>query len=236
MPWGVSTGAKTPSRARAGVQQPVGVHDEPADVRLLQDGLDALDVGAFREPDAARIAAEAAPVVVTRGEDLRADGGRVVQQRQQRVRGGGGDDFEAALLLKLAERADEVAAVGEVSGAQAREPVVIHPRELAELAVPVRAVDFLVGQFQQAFKMPHVAVLQERVQQHRAERGRERERQARLHALREPAFHHLHQREVSLRDRLEQPRLLQKAVVLRVPHKGQVRMEHESETALHGGD
>ena len=66
------------ARPRSGVQQPVRVHDEPADVRLLEHSFDALEVGAFRQPDAARVAAEAAPVVVARGEDLCADGGRVV--------------------------------------------------------------------------------------------------------------------------------------------------------------
>ena len=37
------------------------------------------------------------------------------EQRQQRVRGGAGDDFQLAALLEFAERADEIAAVGEIS-------------------------------------------------------------------------------------------------------------------------
>ena len=141
------------------------------------------------------------------------------------MRRGGGDDFEAAQLLKLAERAHEVAPIGEVSRAQVGEPPVIHPRQFAELAVPVRAMDFLFGQLQQAFEMPHVAVLQERVQQHRAERGREREREARLHAEFLPAFHYMDEGQIRFRDRLEQPALLEEAVVLRVAHERQVRVE-----------
>ena len=99
------------TRARPRVQHAVRVEDEPADVRLLQKRFDAVDVGAFRQPDAARVAAKATPVMVARGQNLRAEGRRMVrQQRQQPVRRGGGDDFDAALVLKFAERGDEVAA------------------------------------------------------------------------------------------------------------------------------
>ena len=91
------------ARTRLGVQNAVRVENEPADVRLLQKLLDAAGVGAFRQPDAARIAPETAAVMVARGEDLRADGRRMVgHQRQQSVRGGGGDDFQHGLRLETA--------------------------------------------------------------------------------------------------------------------------------------
>jgi hypothetical protein len=71
-----------------------------------------LGVGAFRQPDAARVAPEAAAVMVARREDLRADGRRMAgHQRQQTVRGGGGDDFQQAFVLKFFEGGDEVAVV-----------------------------------------------------------------------------------------------------------------------------
>ncbi len=90
------------TRARARVQHAVGVENEPADVGLLQKRLDAGGVGAFRQPDAARVAAKAAPVMVARGQNLRADGRRMVrQQRQQPVRGGGGDDFNPVLRPEI---------------------------------------------------------------------------------------------------------------------------------------
>ena len=98
------------------MQQAVRVDDEPADVRLLQNLFHAVDVGAFRQPDAARVAAETTAVMVARDQDLRADGRRMIrQQRQQRVRGGGGDDFQPARVLKFAERADEVAVAGDAT-------------------------------------------------------------------------------------------------------------------------
>jgi len=45
------------ARTRLRVQHAVRVHDEPADVRLLQDVFNAVHVSAFRQPDAARLAA-----------------------------------------------------------------------------------------------------------------------------------------------------------------------------------
>ena len=76
------------ARTRTRVQHAVRVEDEPADVRLLQKCFDAGDVGAFRQPDAARVAAETTAIMVARRQDLRADGRRMArQQRQQPVRG-----------------------------------------------------------------------------------------------------------------------------------------------------
>ena len=49
-----------------------------------------------------------------------------------------------------------------------------------------------------------------------------------------PAFHHLDERDVGFGDGLKEPVFLQKLLVLRVPHKRQVRVQHQSEMALHG--
>src|SRR5438477_2210138 len=81
--------------------------------------------------------------------------------------------------------------------------------------------------------MPHVAILQQRIQQHRAERRTERHRQARLHAVAQPAIHHLDERQIRLRDRFVEPILLQKMLVLRMPDKGQMRVENQRQVALH---
>jgi hypothetical protein len=39
--------------------------------------------------------------------------------------------------------------------------------------------------------------------------------------------------QIRFRDRLKQPALLEEAVVLRVAHEGQVRVQHECEVTLH---
>ena len=109
------------------MQHTVRVRDEPADVRLLQNSFHAGGVGAFRQPDAARIATETTAIMIARGQDLRADGRRMIrQQRQQRVCRGAGDDFQSAEVLEFAECADEVAVAAEVSVTDAGETAIIH--------------------------------------------------------------------------------------------------------------
>src|SRR5216684_5665521 len=81
--------------------------------------------------------------------------------------------------------------------------------------------------------MPYVAVLQKRIEQHGAERRAERERQARLHPAVQPAIHDLDERQVGFGDGLEEPVLLQKMLVLRMPDKRQMGVEDEGEVTLH---
>src|SRR5207248_2481545 len=52
------------ARPRPRVQHTVRVRDEPADVRLLQNSFHAGGVGAFRQPDAARIATETTAIMI----------------------------------------------------------------------------------------------------------------------------------------------------------------------------
>ena len=216
------------ARTRSRVQNAVRVHDEPADVRLLQNGVHALDVGAFRQPDAARVAAEPLVVVVARGEDLRAERRRMFgEQRQQRVRGGAGDDFQNAGVLEFAERADEVAVAAEISFQDAGEPAVIIPGERLKPAVPARAFNFLFGQRDQIFQPARVTVAEQRGVQHRAKRGREREREPRGHAVALPAVEHLEQRHVGFGDGFVKPAFFEKRFVLGMPHERQVRVQHE---------
>ena len=96
------------------MQNAVRVEDEPADVRLpAKISSTPVHIGAFRQPDAARVAPEATAVMVARGEDLRADGRRMIgQQRQQRVRGGAGDDFQRPASWNLRKARDEIAVAG----------------------------------------------------------------------------------------------------------------------------
>ena len=64
---------------------------------------------------------------------------------------------------------------------------VIHLRQRMQRLVPMRAMGFFFRQFDQPFEMAHVTILQQRIEQHRAQRRRERQRQARFHAVRQPA-------------------------------------------------
>ena len=114
------------TRTRACVQDAVRIHDEPADVRLLQDTFHAFRVSAFRQPDAGRIAIETTPVLIARDEDLGARGGWMIgEQRQQRVSGRAVDDLDPVEVLESLERADQVVAAGNVGVEDSDEALVI---------------------------------------------------------------------------------------------------------------
>ena len=199
---------------------------EPADVGLLQHLLDPLGKGALRQPDAARRAAKAFDIMIARHQNLGAQRGRVAgQQRQQRVRGRAGGDFQHPGLLQLAEGADQVAVVIKIGFAQAGETMMVHPSQLAEGGVPMRAMNLALRQLNQAVQVPDVAILQHRVQQHGAQGRRNRERQADLHPVVMPAFHDLQQREVSLGDGFKEPVLLQEFLLFRMAHERQMRVQ-----------
>jgi len=99
------------ARARLAIHEAVGVHDEPAEVCLLQDGIDARDIAALGQPNSPRVAAEALAVLVAADEDLCAHRlGDDLHEREEPVRGGAGDDFDDAVLLELGKGADDIAA------------------------------------------------------------------------------------------------------------------------------
>ena len=116
------------------VHQAVRVEDEPAQVRLLEHLVDPRHVGAFRQPDARRVAPETLAVIVPGDKDLRAHGLRnVLHQRQQPVGRRAGDDFQITRVLKPPERRDEVALPAfEVLAAAAAQPFEVEMRRLLQ--------------------------------------------------------------------------------------------------------
>src|SRR5207247_6839428 len=111
-------------------QHAVGVRDEPADVGLLHHILHTGGVSAFRQPDAPRIAPETTAVMIARGQNLRADGRRMLsEQREQRVGGCAGDDFEPATVLEFSKRAFKIAVISTISVADCYETTEEHFRK-----------------------------------------------------------------------------------------------------------
>ena len=144
-----------------------------------------------------------------------------------------GGNFQAAQFLELAEGAHQVASVVKISLADGVKAMVIHPGQLMKRPVPVRAMDLFIGQFNQPLEMAHVAILQQRIQQHGAERRGHGQRHPRVHAIAHPALHHLDQRDVVFSDRLEKPVFLKEPLVLRMAHKRQVSVQYKGKVTLH---
>jgi len=106
-------------------------------------------------------------------------------QRQKPMRRAAGDNLQFAHLLEFAERADEVASVAVAErGAGLLKTVVIEPSEIVECPVPLRALDFRSVSSMSFVMWADVAILQQRIEEHRAQGRRQRHRETEVHVCR----------------------------------------------------
>ena len=89
------------------------------------------------------------------------------------------------------------------------------------------AANFVFRNGDEAVEVATVARAQKFVAEHVTECRRDGHRDAECHALIGKAVQRIEQREVCLRDCLEEPVLLEKLRVFRVAHKGQVRVQDQ---------
>lgn len=73
--------------------------------------------------------------------------------------------------------------------------------------------------------MSEASLLEQRVEEHRAEGWGQGKCQGCFHAVAMPAFQLLQQRDVSLEDGFEQPVFLEKPFMLGMPHERQMSVE-----------
>src|SRR5581483_9880427 len=92
--------------------------------------------------------------------------------------------------------------------------VAIELREPLQAAVAARALELALGERDQCVEMAHVALLKERVDEHVEERRGERDREAMRNAVARERVQRGEERDVRLRERLEEPALLQEVAVL----------------------
>ena len=144
------------------------------------------DVGAFGQPDAARIAPETVAIMVARHQNLRAQRRRIVRQQRQQARAWPRKwrfpDFRRPGICGTRRRGCARSQSTFRAGSVKRWWYIQASSRYGR--VPMRAMNFVFGQLNQSVEVPHVTVLQQGVQQHGAERGRDGERQAGIHALR----------------------------------------------------
>ena len=91
----------------------------------------------------------------------------------------------------------------------------------------MRAMRFFFGQVNEFIQMPHIAILQQGIEQHRAQCGCKSEREMGVHAVTLPTLHNLQERHIGFRDGFEEPVFFQKFIVLRMPYERQVRVEDQ---------
>jgi hypothetical protein len=172
--------------------------------------------------------------MITRDEDLGADRFRaLLHQRQQTMRCGAGDDFELSMFLKLSESANDVASVGKVRFADLEKARQIEFGERPKVFIPMRSVRFFVREVDQFIEITDVTILEQRIEQHRAEGRRHRDRQTRFDPVLQPPIHHMDERDVSFGDGFKEPIFLEEAFVLRMPHIGQMRVQDDGKVSCH---
>src|SRR4051812_45305488 len=94
-------------------------------------------------------------------------------------------------------------------------------------------MDFFVREFDESIEVPQITLLQQWIEQHRTKGGGQRQGQARVHSVPQPAVHRLNQRDVGFRDGFKQPVFFEKLFVLGMSDERQVCVKDESEVALH---
>ena len=185
-------------------------------------------VGALRQPDADRIAAEVPAVVPRRDLHLPAHGLRHrLHQREEAVGRAAGDDLELAGVAVLAEGRHDVRAVDLAEDApDVRELVQVEPGEIVQPGLlALRAVDLAAGQGDEPVEVALVAGDEQLVAHHRDERRGERHRQPVLDAVAQQPVEHPDDRDVGLGQRLEEPVLLEERRVLGMTDVGQMGVE-----------
>ena len=131
------------------------------------------------------------------------------------VRRPAGDNLQHPVILKLRKGGhdipppsiDEEIAAGD-------ESLQVHPRKLLQPRVVARPLQLVARQLDRALDVADVTVLQQRVAQHGAKRRSQRGGELEGDALVRHPPQHLEQRQVGLCDRLVQPILLQKLLIL----------------------
>jgi hypothetical protein len=233
--WGEDGCEDAVAGARRGVEEAVGIEDEPAEVGLLEGEFEAIGVGTFGEPDAAGFASEPELVMIFSGEDLGLDGrGMASEEGEERVCGSAGNDFELGVVLEFAEGGDEVMVAGGPGVVEVGEALEVIGGEVMEVRVPSGAVGFFFGEVDEFIEVYMVALLEERIEEHGAESGGESEGERGADLIAEPALEDVDEGEVGFGDGLEQPAFFEETFVFRVANEREVRVEHQGEVARHG--
>jgi len=144
-----------------GIQDSVGIDDEPADFRVLEVSLDSWIVGTLGKPYASRISTEAVSIILASDLDLGSNGlGEFPHEWEKPVGGATGNDFQNSRVLKFSKGLDEVPVVAITKEmAAVIESVVIKTGEGLEGGIVLGAVEFLRRKFDLLFESVDVSVL-----------------------------------------------------------------------------
>ena len=220
-------------RPVGGGAEGVDIHEEIIDPRLREDPVQSFKVGALGKPEAAGRSTDLPFVLLHPQEDLGPHRfGTVGQRRKQPVGGRAGDDLQDPLGLQARELGHQVATVGVLEKLpEAAQPVLVKTGGGSESRLLAGPRHLPLRQLAHPVQVPRIFLHQERVPQHGHQRGGERQGERRADPVLAELLQQVQERQVSLRDRLEQPVLFQKILALRVPHEGKVGVQHQGQIA-----
>ena len=144
-----------------GIQDSVGIDDEPADFRVLEVSFDSRIVGALGKPYSSRISTEAVSIILASDLDLGPNGlGEFPHEWKKPVSGAAGNNFQNSCILKLSKCLDEIAMVAITKEmAAVIESVVIKAGEGLEGGIVLGAMEFFSREFDLLFESVNVSVL-----------------------------------------------------------------------------
>ena len=215
------------------MEQAVRVREKIFYPRLLQDLIESRVEPALGKPDPPRFPSQMFFMLLHGDLDLCPYRLLILHERQKSVGRTARDDLELSQVLELPERRHQVASVLFLEqGQRVPEKVPVHVRQRAELGLVLCPLNLLFGQFDQFADMPDIALLEERVREHRNEGRREAHGDAEVNAVRYQAVKNINKRNIGLGYRFIQPVFFQELIMFGMSHKGQMRMEHQCEVAF----
>ena len=231
---GEDGGKDTVGRAGFGINQAVGVDDEPSDFGPLQMILQSGIVGALRQPDAPWVPSKAVPVIVSGDLNLGANRLREFPHQGKESMGRStGDDFQYARVLKLSKCGYQVPMVAVTKKMTAVvQTVVIKARESVEGGVLFCPVQLFACQFELFFESVDITILKKGVAQHRAERGGHRHGEPEVDPVADESFHHVEKGKIGFRDGLIQPVFLEEFRIFRMADKRKMGVKDGGDVSL----
>src|SRR5262249_23500527 len=205
---------------------------------VAQQLVDVSIVGAFGKPDSSRRSAKVLFVISAAHFDLSASRLDPRHQREKSVRRSAGDDVDRSRILKRSKTRENVSAVAVPKQVPAGAEVIkIHLRGIVQRLAAASSHDLFFAQLDEPRQMSDIALLQERIGQHLAQRRREPESYSSLYPVLETGAQDVKQREGCLADRLKQPVFFEELGVLGVTHKRQMRVKNDGEQSVwHSGN
>src|SRR5439155_12987998 len=220
-------------RARAGVKDPVRVHDEEADPELREHRFHAGRVPALGKPDSFGPAPEMALEFPHRRADLGAPRRRAeAHERQESVGRAARDEPDRPCIEERAERRDDVPPVSLLELAQpGAEAIPVVDRERRKPRIVAGPGDFPLRELEKAAEAKGVALAKERVLEHREERRGERNRDSAARPGLRALLEHGEKRKIGFGERLEEPPLFQGVLEFRMAHVGEMRVKKNAQVS-----